>query len=55
MFERIHILYIHIGLINIKYKLDDHGNLRVELGETTDMSGKMFGIRHECSILRILD
>jgi hypothetical protein len=40
VFERIHILYIHIGLINIKYKLDDHGNLRVELGETTGMSGR---------------
>ena len=36
----VFIYCTYIGLINIKYKRDGHGNLRVELGETTGMSGR---------------
>ena len=35
MFGHINIFYIHR-----KYKRDDHGNLSVELGEITGMSGR---------------
>ena len=36
MFGHINISYIHR-----KYKRDDNGNLRVELGEITGMSGTL--------------